>query len=211
MEELRVFISSESGVIALAITPPDVLRPAGFAGLQPRFETALWLEPCRAADEYSQLWKRHPTYFQLDTINEGDLARMFKEFQEFISRGTVIDLAVGVIVGAAFNNLVSAITTYLLNPLIGLFIGQIDLSDMKFQVLGANFLIGDFINALINFLIIMFVVFMIVKMMNKMRRDGSRSKFDQNGDEIPDPQTEYLQQIRDLLRYQQRNDHNNRY
>ena len=149
--------------------------------------------------------------FAKGNINEGDIARMFKEFQEFISRGTVVDLAVGVIVGAAFNNLVSAITTYLLNPLIGLFIGQIDLSDMKFQVLGANFLIGDFINALINFLIIMFVVFLIVKMMNKMRRDGSRSKFDQNGEEIPDPQTEYLQQIRDLLRYQQRNDHNNRY
>ena len=136
---------------------------------------------------------------------------MLKEFQEFISRGTVVDLAVGVIVGAAFNSLVSAITTYLLNPLIGLIIGQIDLSDMKFQVLGATFLIGDLINAIINFLIIMFVVFLIVKMMNRMRRDGFRSKFDQNGDEIPDPQTEYLQQIRDLLRYQQRNDHNRRY
>ncbi|KRN97912.1 large conductance mechanosensitive channel protein MscL [Companilactobacillus kimchiensis] len=135
---------------------------------------------------------------------------MFKEFQEFISRGTVVDLAVGVIVGSAFNNLVSAITTYLLNPLIGLIIGQIDLSDMKFQVLGATFLIGDMVNAIINFLIIMFVIFMIVRMMNRMRRDGSRSKFDKSGEEIPDPQTEYLQQIRDLLRYQQRN-HNDRY
>ncbi|MQS76149.1 large conductance mechanosensitive channel protein MscL [Lactobacillus halodurans] len=136
---------------------------------------------------------------------------MLKEFQEFISRGTVVDLAVGVIVGAAFNSLVSAITTYLLNPLIGLFIGQIDLTDMKFQILGATFLIGDFINAVIQFLIIMFVVFMIVKMMNRVRRDGSLSKFDQSGEEIPDPQTEYLQQIRDLLRYQQRNNNNNRY
>lgn len=136
---------------------------------------------------------------------------MFKEFQEFISRGTVVDLAVGVIVGAAFNSLVSAITTYLLNPLIGLIIGQIDLSDMKFQVLGATFLIGDLVNAIINFLIVMFVVFLIVRTMNRMRRDGSRSKFDKDGEAIPDPQTEYLQQIRDLLRYQQRNDHNNRY
>ncbi|MFD1417391.1 MULTISPECIES: large conductance mechanosensitive channel protein MscL [Companilactobacillus] len=135
---------------------------------------------------------------------------MFKEFQEFISRGSVVDLAVGVIVGAAFNSLVSALTTYILNPLIGLFIGQIDLTDMKFQFLGATFLIGDFINALINFLIIMFVIFMIVKLMNKMRRDGSRSKFDENVEET-DPQLEYLQQIRDLLRYQQRNDHNRRY
>ena len=58
-EELRVFIRSESGVIALAITPPDVLKTLrALERLQPRFETALWLEPCRAADEYSQLWKR---------------------------------------------------------------------------------------------------------------------------------------------------------
>lgn len=136
---------------------------------------------------------------------------MFREFREFISRGTVIDLAVGVIVGAAFNSLVSAITTYLLNPLIGLIIGQIDLSDMKFQVMGATFLIGDLINAIINFLIIMFVVFLIVRTMNRLRRDGDQnSKFDKNGNVKPDPQTEYLQQIRDLLRYQQRND-NNRY
>ena len=135
---------------------------------------------------------------------------MFKEFQEFISRGSVVDLAVGVIVRAAFNRLVSALTTYILNPLIGLFIGQIDLTDMKFQVLGATFLIGDFINAIINFLIIMFVIFMIVKLMNKMRRDGSRSKFDENVEET-DPQLEYLQEIRDLLRYQQQNDHNRRY
>ncbi|AKP67081.1 large conductance mechanosensitive channel protein MscL [Companilactobacillus ginsenosidimutans] len=136
---------------------------------------------------------------------------MFKEFQEFISRGSVVDLAVGVIIGAAFNTLVSALTTYLLNPLIGLLIGRIDLTDMKFTVFGANFLIGDFINALINFLIIMFVVFTIVRLMNKMRRDGSSSKFD-NVQET-DPQLEYLQQIRDLLRYQsqQQNNHRDRY
>lgn len=133
---------------------------------------------------------------------------LLKEYQEFISRGSVVDLAVGVIVGSAFSNLITALTTYLLNPLIGLFIGQIDLSDMKFQILGANFLIGDFINALINFLIIMFVVFLIVKLMNNMRRDGSRSKFDDQQE--TDPQLEYLQQIRDLLRYQQSNNNNNR-
>lgn len=135
---------------------------------------------------------------------------MFKEFQEFISRGSVVDLAVGVIIGAAFNSLVSALTTYILNPLIGLIIGRIDLSDMKFTVFGANFLIGDFINSIINFLIIMFVVFVVVRVMNRMRRDGSRSKFD-NVEET-DPQLEYLQQIRDLLRYQsQQNNHRDRY
>lgn len=59
---------------------------------------------------------------------------MLKEFQEFISRGSVVDLAVGVIVGAAFNNLVSALTTYIINPLLGILIGQINLSEMKFVV-----------------------------------------------------------------------------
>ncbi|APX71227.1 large conductance mechanosensitive channel protein MscL [Companilactobacillus allii] len=130
---------------------------------------------------------------------------MFKEFQEFISRGSVVDLAVGVIVGAAFNSLVSALTTYIINPLLGVFIGQINLSEMKFEFFGASFLIGDFINALINFLIVMFVVFTIVKLMNNMRRDGSKSKFDESVEEL-DPQLEYLQQIRDLLRYQQLRD-----
>lgn len=136
---------------------------------------------------------------------------MFKEFQQFISRGSVVDLAVGVIIGAAFNTLVTALTTYILNPLIGLLIGRIDLTDMKFTVFGANFLIGDFINAIINFLIIMFVVFVVVRGMNRMRRDGTTSKFD-NVQET-DPQLKYLQQIRDLLRYQsqQQNNHRDRY
>ncbi|MFD1472645.1 large conductance mechanosensitive channel protein MscL [Companilactobacillus mishanensis] len=132
---------------------------------------------------------------------------MLKEFQEFISRGSVVDLAVGVIIGAAFNSLVSALTTYILNPLIGLIIGRIDLTDMKFTAWGATFLIGDFINAIINFLIIMFVIFIIVRLMNKMRRDGTRSKFD-NVEET-DPQLEYLQQIRDLMRYQAQQQQNN--
>ena len=136
---------------------------------------------------------------------------MFKEFREFISSGSVVDLAVGVIIGSAFSTLVTALTTYILNPLIGLLIGRIDLTDMKFTVFGANFLIGDFINSIINFLIVMFVIFIVVRSMNKFRRDGSSSKFDNEPE--TDPQLEYLQQIRDLLRYQsqQQNNHRDRY
>jgi len=135
---------------------------------------------------------------------------MFKEFQDFVSRGSVVDLAVGVIIGASFNNLITALTTYILNPLIGLLIGRIDLTDMKFTVFGANFLVGEFINAIINFLIIMFVVFVVVRTMNRIRRDGTSSKFD--SEQETDPQLEYLQQIRDLLRYQsQQNNDRDRY
>ncbi len=71
MEELRVFIRSESGVMALAITPPGELETfRSLKRLQPRSETALWLGPYRAADEYSQLWKRHPLTTKKGIRNE---------------------------------------------------------------------------------------------------------------------------------------------
>ncbi|WP_099975252.1 large conductance mechanosensitive channel protein MscL [Lactobacillus terrae] len=132
---------------------------------------------------------------------------MLQEFREFISRGSTVDLAVGVIIGAAFNKLVAALSTSIINPLLGIFIGQINLSAMQFQILGATFLVGDLINAIIEFLITMFVIFMIMRLMNQLRRDGSKSKFEQSQNQSPELQT--LTQIRNLL--QQQNDQRNRY
>lgn len=93
---------------------------------------------------------------------------MLKEFKAFISRGNVIDMAVGVIIGAAFTAIVNSFVTNLINPFIGLFIGKIDLSNLTWTVGGATFKYGVFINAVINFLIIAFVVFLLVKMVNKL-------------------------------------------
>lgn len=93
---------------------------------------------------------------------------MIKEFKEFISRGNVMDMAVGVIIGAAFTSIVNSLVNNIINPFIGIFVGKIDLSNLTWTVGGATFKFGVFINAIINFLIIAFVVFLLVKMVNKL-------------------------------------------
>ncbi|KAF0364240.1 large-conductance mechanosensitive channel protein MscL [Pediococcus acidilactici] len=121
---------------------------------------------------------------------------MLKEFKEFVSRGNVLDLAVGVIIGGAFTSIVKALVNYLINPLIGLFVGGIDFSDWSFKVAGATFKFGSFINAVINFLIIAFVVFIIVKTVNKFVPKKAEEK--ENTDEVDNSEI-YLKEIRDAL------------
>ena len=75
---------------------------------------------------------------------------MLKEFKKFIARGNVIDLAVGVIIGAAFTAIVQSLVTNLINPLIGLFVGRINLSNLVLQVGDAKFKYGSFLNSVIN-------------------------------------------------------------
>ncbi|MBF7120987.1 large-conductance mechanosensitive channel protein MscL [Pediococcus pentosaceus] len=119
---------------------------------------------------------------------------MIKEFKEFISRGNVLDLAVGVIIGSAFTSIVKALVNYLINPLIGLCVGGIDFSDWSFKVFDATFKIGSFVNSVINFLIIAFVVFLIVKFVNKLM-----PKKEEEEEVIPDNTELYLKEIRDTL------------
>ncbi|MDK7211302.1 large-conductance mechanosensitive channel protein MscL [Lactobacillus gasseri] len=120
---------------------------------------------------------------------------MIKEFKEFISRGNMMDLAVGVIIGAAFTAIVNSLVKDLINPLIGLFIGKIDLSNLKFTVGEATFKYGSFLSAVINFLIIALVVFFLIKLVNKMMP----KKEVEEDDPTPTNEELYLRQIRDLL------------
>ena len=94
---------------------------------------------------------------------------MIKEFKDFIARGNVVDMAVGIIVGAAFTSIVKSLVDNLINPLLGIFIGKIDLSNLTWTVGEAQFKYGSFLNAVINFLIISFVVFLMVKAINRFR------------------------------------------
>ena len=94
---------------------------------------------------------------------------MIKGFRDFILRGNVIDLAVAVVIGGAFGKIVDALVKDLITPFIGAFGGQPDFSAIKFSINGSNFMIGDFINALISFLIIAAVIyFFVVTPMNHM-------------------------------------------
>ncbi|MBR2657278.1 large conductance mechanosensitive channel protein MscL [Yoonia sp.] len=94
---------------------------------------------------------------------------MLNEFRDFIAKGNVMDLAVGIIIGAAFTAIVSSLVDDLIQPLIGLFVGGLDFSGLSFGLGEAQFMYGSFITALINFLIIAFVVFMLVKFVNRIK------------------------------------------
>src|SRR4030095_10467647 len=87
---------------------------------------------------------------------------MLKSFQQFILRGNVLDLAVAVVIGAAFGGVVNALVKDLLTPLIAAIVGQPDFSAIAFEVNGSKFLIGDFINALVSFLLIAAAVYFFV-------------------------------------------------
>lgn len=125
---------------------------------------------------------------------------MLKEFRDFIARGNVIDLAVGIIIGAAFTAIVTSIVEDLVNPLIGLIVGGIDFSAVSFGVGDAQFMVGNFINAVIKFVIIAWVVFLIVKAVNRMTALAKPKEAP--APEAPKPPTaeELLTEIRDALK-----------
>ena len=97
-----------------------------------------------------------------------------KEFKEFISRGNVMDMAVGIIIGGAFTSIVSSLVEDIINPLLGCFV-IMDFSAWKIPLVGdASLGIGNFINAVISFLIMAFILFSIIKAMNKAASIGKK-------------------------------------
>lgn len=95
------------------------------------------------------------------------MKKFFGEFKEFIMRGNVIDLAVAVIVGAAFTAIVNSLVENLISPLLGIF-GGMNFDDLTFEVNGSTFYYGKFITAVINFIIVAFIIFLLVKLINKI-------------------------------------------
>ena len=95
------------------------------------------------------------------------MKKFMKEFKEFALRGNVMSLAVGMIIGAAFQDIVTSLTDNILSPIIGLFVGQ-NFDSLELRVLGATIRYGAFITSVINFIILAFVVFLLVKSMNKL-------------------------------------------
>ncbi|MBQ2917551.1 MAG: large-conductance mechanosensitive channel protein MscL [Clostridia bacterium] len=123
---------------------------------------------------------------------------MIKEFKEFIARGNVIDMAVGVIIGGAFGKIVTSIVNDVLMPLIGVVSGGIDFTGLKFKIGEAEILYGNFLQNVIDFLIIAFCIFILVKIVNKITR-----KKEEPAEETPAPRAEdvvLLEEIRDLLK-----------
>ena len=129
---------------------------------------------------------------------------MIQEFKDFIAKGNVMDMAVGIIIGAAFTAIVTSLVDDLINPIISLFMGGIDFSGMSIRLSegedGAIFAYGNFIMALINFLIIAWVVFLLVKMVNRVK-DAATAPEEEAPEEPKGPtQEELLAEIRDALK-----------
>ena len=104
------------------------------------------------------------------------MKKIINEFKEFIERGNVIDLAVGVVMGSAFSKIVSSVVDDLLMPVIGVVIGGIDFSSLKITFKNADIRYGLLLNNIINFLIISLCIFIIVKIINKLTRKKETKK-----------------------------------
>lgn len=141
---------------------------------------------------------------------------MLKEFKDFIARGNVMDMAVGIIIGAAFTAIVKSLVDDLIQPFIGLFTGGIDFTNLFYSVGDADyatldaareagvatFAYGAFIMAIINFLIIAFVVFMLVRSINKIKEAAEQEEaVEEAPAEDPGPsELDILIEIRDQLK-----------
>lgn len=118
---------------------------------------------------------------------------MWNEFKNFIARGNVLDLAVGVVMGSAFTNIVNALVETIIMPIVTALTGNSEIETMSFSIGAANFNYGLFIQAIIDFLIIAFVLFLIVQAANKfMKKEEAKEEA------VPDAE-DYLKEIRDLL------------
>jgi len=130
---------------------------------------------------------------------------MVSEFREFIAKGNVLDLAVGVVIGAAFGKIVSALVDGIIMPLVGLLLGGVSVSDWKYVIAPAvvdasgkvttpesAIAYGAFIQAIVDFLIIAFVIFLVIKAYNRMRTPAA--------DAPPPEDVLLLREIRDALK-----------
>lgn len=132
----------------------------------------------------------------------------FHEFREFIARGNVLDLAVGVIIGGAFSTITSSLTSDVIMPVVSIFLGGVDFSAMQITLPNLFGVVsetpntlnyGNFINAVINFLIMAFVVFCIVKTFNRLHRKKAETPAAPPAPPEPSNEEKLLAEIRDLL------------
>lgn len=124
---------------------------------------------------------------------------MIKEFKEFVSKGNVIDLAVGVIIGGAFGKIVSSLVDDVIMPIIGIILGGLDFSQLSINVGEATIAYGAFIQSIVDFFIVALCIFLIIKLINKFRKKDDAPKEEPKEPE-PSKEELLLTEIRDLLK-----------
>ncbi len=121
---------------------------------------------------------------------------MLKEFKKFISKGNVVDLAVGVVIGGAFGKIVSSLVDNIIMPLVGIIIGGIDFTSLTLKVKDATIEYGIFLQNVVDFLIVAFCIFMVIKVFNKLtHKKEVKPEPPKKTDEVM-----LLEEIRDLMK-----------
>ena len=122
-----------------------------------------------------------------------------KEFKEFISRGNVMDMAVGIIIGGAFTAIVNALVDSILMPLIGAISGGVSVEQMSWKIGEASIGYGAFLQAVIDFLLVAWVLFLIIKALNKAKSVVAAPEEEEEEETVPED-IALLTEIRDLLK-----------
>jgi large conductance mechanosensitive channel len=130
---------------------------------------------------------------------------MVKEFRDFVMRGNVLDLAVAVVMGAAFTAIINSLVNDILMPIIGVVIGGVDFSALSVAVGTAVITYGKFLQALVNFLLVALALFLVIKAINQAQRKFAPPAEPAPAESPAPPQdVQLLQEIRDLLKEQRR-------
>lgn len=134
-----------------------------------------------------------------ELIKQGN--KTLKEFKTFISKGNIIDMAVGVIIGTAFSKIVTSVVNDILTPLLGIVIGGLDFTNLTLKVGDAVISYGIFIQNVIDFLIVAVCIFIFVKIISRFNK---KEEIKEEKEEVPkkDEQIILLEEIRDLLKKQ---------
>ena len=125
------------------------------------------------------------------------MKKLLNEFKEFISKGNVIDMAVGVVIGSAFSKIVTSLVNDIIMPLVGVIIGGLDFTSLSIKIKDSEILYGSFIQNIVDFLIIAACIFTVIKIMNKFKKQ----KPEKEPKPVETPEDiKLLTEIRDLLK-----------
>ena len=127
------------------------------------------------------------------------MKNMIQEFKTFISRGNVVDLAVGVVVGNAFKDIVNSLVDNIIMPLVGILIGGIDFTRFGLSIFGVKIQFGLLLQSIVDFLIIAFCIFMAIKVINKLSHK-KEEKVEEKVVPVKSDEVKLLEEIRDLLK-----------
>lgn len=127
--------------------------------------------------------------------NAFKLKKEVEDFKKFISRGNVVDMAVGVIIGGAFGKIVTSLVNDILMPLIGIVLGGLDFSNLSIKVMDATISYGSFIQTIVDFLIVAICIFVMIKFFERFKKKEETIEVSKKSEEVV-----LLEEIRDILK-----------